>query len=371
MTSEKVRVGVVFGGRSGEHEVSLRSAKSIIAALDKEKYDVVPIGIDKTGRWLTGGQLLLDVNGSVNEDSGHEVLLRHAPQDQHELMSVASQEMAANNTVQTLDVVFPIVHGTYGEDGALQGLFELADIPYVGAGVVGSAVGMDKAIFKHVMEANGIPLLPWQLVQRSAVQKDVDAVVQQLENSLNYPMFVKPANLGSSVGISKCSDSAELKEGLQEAAAYDRRIVVENGVNVRELEVSVLGNENPVASVVGEIRPKRDFYDYEAKYVTDDSELLIPAPLSEKQVAHIQQMAIDTYTAVDCAGLARVDFLLDVDTDELYINEVNTLPGFTSISMYPKLWEASGLSYSDLLDQLLTMALERHQEKATLKRDFY
>lgn len=229
---------------------------------------------------------------------------------------------------------------------------------------------MDKAIFKYVMAANGIPLLPWELVLSAAVTADVNGVVTQLEAKLAYPMFVKPANLGSSVGISKCEDATELVAGLIDAARYDLRLVIEQGVHVRELEVSVLGNEDPVASVVGEIRPKRAFYDYEAKYITDDSELLIPAPIDEVLTAEIQQLAIQTYEAVDCAGLARVDFLLDVETNRVYINEVNTLPGFTSISMYPKLWEAAGLSYSDLLDRLLTLAVDRHRAKAALKRDF-
>ena len=362
---KKMRVGVVFGGRSGEHEVSLRSANSIIQALDKTKYEVVPIGIEKNGRWLTGPALLATQSESLSDDDGHVVVLHPAPQEQHSLVPVE-----ADVAVEMLDVVFPIVHGTYGEDGTLQGLFELADIPYVGAGVVGSAVGMDKAMFKYVMAANGIPQLPWELVLSSAVRDDMAKVIVKLETALAYPMFVKPANLGSSVGISKCDDAAELEAGLLEAAQYDRRLVVEQGATVRELEVSVLGNEAPIASVVGEIRPERDFYDYEAKYVTDDSELLIPAPIAPELSERIRALAVETYAAVDCAGLARVDFLLDINDGEIYINEVNTLPGFTSISMYPKLWEASGLSYAELLDRLLVLAVERHEEKRALKRDF-
>jgi D-alanine-D-alanine ligase len=252
----------------------------------------------------------------------------------------------------------------------VQGLLELADLPYVGAGVVGSAVGMDKAIFKHVMTANGLPVLPWRLVLSSEWQANATAVLQALEAALPYPMFTKPANLGSSVGICKCTNRTELQAGLDEAAAYDRRIVVEQGANVRELEVAVLGNDHPTASIVGEIRPRRDFYDYVAKYVSDDSELLIPAPLEPELAEQVRTIALQAYRAIDCAGLGRVDLLLDKDSGALYINEINTIPGFTNISMYPKLWEASGLPYSALLDKLIDLALERHAEKSRLEKSF-
>jgi D-alanine-D-alanine ligase len=272
-------------------------------------------------------------------------------------------------------VLIPVLHGTYGEDGTVQGLLELAGLPYVGAGVVGSAVGMDKAIFKHVMVANGIPILPWQLVVKRDWLAGETAVLDQIEAALSYPVFTKPANLGSSVGISKCRNRAELKAGLDEATQFDRRVVVEQGINVRELEVAVMGNDNPSASVIGEVRPRRDFYDYTAKYLAEpgsaeDSELIIPAELDEATAATVTDLALRAYKAIDCAGLGRVDLLLDTDTGSLYLNEINTIPGFTRISMYPKLWEATGIPYSELLDHLIDLALDRYEEKSTLKTDF-
>ncbi|MFK7801158.1 MAG: D-alanine--D-alanine ligase family protein [Anaerolineae bacterium] len=362
----KLRVGVIFGGRSGEHEVSLRSARSVMAALDRNKYEVIPIGITKEGQWLAGDAMALLADGKQDAETT-SVILPPAPSEQHGLVSADSASTTGN--VSGLDVVIPVLHGTYGEDGTVQGLLELAGVPYVGAGVTGSAVGMDKAIFKYVMEANGLPQLPWVLVLTSWWHHDPEAILAMLENELSYPMFVKPANLGSSVGISRCADRDGLKAGLIEASQFDRRIVVEQGANIRELEVAVMGNDQPQASVVGEIRPKRDFYDYEAKYITDDSELLIPAPIDGALAEQIQSMAIAVYMAIDCAGLGRVDLMLDKDSGELYVNEINTLPGFTSISMYPKLWEASGVSYSQLLDYLIEFAVSRNKVKAALKTE--
>ncbi|HFC11472.1 MAG TPA: D-alanine--D-alanine ligase [Anaerolineae bacterium] len=364
---QKLRVGIIFGGRSGEHDVSLRSARSVMQALDREKYEIVPIGITRTGEWkVAQSKLLATSNGSVPllEADAHDAraatLLSGA--ETSALLQIDSE--AKLTEFATLDVVFPVLHGTYGEDGTVQGLLELANVPYVGGGVVGSAVGMDKAIFKYVMESQGLPVLPWKLVLRSRWQEDENAVLSLLESTLNYPMFTKPANLGSSVGIAKCADRAALKAGIADAARFDRRIVVEQGVQtVRELEVAVLGNDRPTASVVGEIRPKRAFYDYKAKYITDDSALLIPAPISAEMSDKIRQLAIAAYTAIDGAGLGRADFLLDAESGQLYINEINTLPGFTDISMYPKLWEATGLTYSGLLDKLIELALERFDEK--------
>ena len=369
----KIKVGVIFGGRSGEHEVSLLSAQSVMAALDREKYDVVPVGITRHGRWLTGDVVAALTEGKTDVQTA---ALLPDPQAAGLMELHESGEQAGGLTAVTqLDVLIPILHGTYGEDGTVQGLLELADLPYVGAGVVGSAVGMDKAIFKHVMVANGLPVLPWKLVTRQEWQVGGTAVLDDLEAALHYPMFTKPANLGSSVGISKCKNRAELEAGLNEAAQYDRRIVVEQGVNVRELEVAVLGNENPAASVVGEIRPRRDFYDYTAKYLAapdsdDYSELIIPAELDAATAVTVQNLAIRAYKAIDCAGMGRVDLLLDTDTGALYLNEINTIPGFTRISMYPKLWEASGLPYPQLLDKLIELALERHAEKANTKTSF-
>jgi len=266
-------------------------------------------------------------------------------------------------SIGALDVVFPVLHGPYGEDGTIQGLLELADIAYVGAGVVGSAVGMDKAIFKAVMVAHGIPILPYQLVQRGDWEADREAILDAVEGALSYPVFVKPCNLGSSVGVSKARSREELRLALDEAAAYDRRLLVEQGIDAREIEVSVLGNEDPIASVPGEVVPGDEFYSYDDKYINDTAKLLIPAPLDAETVARIRQIAVDAYRAIDCAGLGRADFLLDKASGDLYMNEINTIPGFTSISMYPKLWEASGISYPELVDRLIQLALSRHADK--------
>jgi len=368
--SRKLRIGVLFGGRSGEHEVSLRSAQSVMAALDPARYEVVPIGITKDGRWVAG-----DAAGALTSGSRPVTLLPEpAAAAGAELLALdRSGDGSSMSVIAELDVVVPVLHGTYGEDGTVQGLLELAGLPYVGAGVVGSAVGMDKAIFKHVMEANGLPVLPWRLFTRSQWQRDPAAVLDAIEDSLPYPVFTKPANLGSSVGISKCSDRAGLRAGLDEAARYDRRLIVEQGIHrPRELEVAVLGNDEPRASVVGEVRPRREFYDYVAKYLLEpgseaESELLIPAPIEPALANMVRALAVRAYRAIDCAGLGRVDLLLDDATGDLYLNEINTIPGFTSISMYPKLWEASGLSYDELLDRLIELALERHAEKADLE----
>lgn len=367
--NSKIRVGIIFGGRSGEHEVSLQSAQSVMDALDKEKYTVIPIGIDKNGRWLTG-----DVMGALTEGKQSPTAALLPDPQSASLMQLTEAEAQPTGlaAVSTLDVIFPVLHGPYGEDGTVQGLLELASIPYVGAGVVGSAVGMDKAIFKHVMVANGLPVLPWLLVSNREWAERPSAVIDTIESTLTYPVFTKPANLGSSVGISKCNGRDELVAGMNEAVRYDRRVVVEQGVTVRELEVSVLGNHDPIASVVGEIRPRREFYDYVAKYLAepgseDDSELIIPADLPDKMATAVRELAVRAYRAIDCAGLARVDLLLDTDSNQLYLNEVNTIPGFTRISMYPKLWAASGLSYSELLDRLIELAIERHAEKGRLQ----
>lgn len=371
--SEKLRVGVIFGGRSGEHEVSLRSARSVMAALDRTKYDVIPIGITKEGQWLTGDAMSLLADGNADAETTAVILPPNPTQEMGlipaERLTSASAQAAPGAGITGLDVVIPVLHGTYGEDGTVQGLLELAGVPYVGAGVTGSAVGMDKAIFKYVMDANGLPQLPWVLVLTSWWHHDPEAILALLEDELTYPMFVKPANLGSSVGISKCDNRDELKVGLIEASQYDRRLVIEQGANVRELEVAVMGNDAPQASVVGEIVPKRDFYDYEAKYITDDSELLIPAPIPAELSEQVQAIAVGVYMATDCAGLGRVDLMLDKDTGALYVNEINTIPGFTSISMYPKLWEATGVPYSELLDRLIEYAMVRNKVKAQLRTE--
>jgi D-alanine-D-alanine ligase len=374
----KLRIGIIFGGRSGEHEVSLMSARSVMAALDRERYEVIPIGITRTGRWLTG-----DVVAALTEGQPTATAALLPDPEMPGLMQMVAHganeitaESHHTNTlapVSRLDVIFPVLHGTFGEDGTVQGLLEMADIPYVGAGVVGSAVGMDKAIFKQVMAANELPVLPWRLVLSSRWQQQPEAVLDDIEAALAYPVFTKPANLGSSVGIAKCQNRAELRAGLDEAAHYDRRLIVEQGINARELEIAVLGNDAPQASVIGEVRPRRDFYDYVAKYLADgsdeESELIIPAELTPAQAARVTELALRAYQAIDCGGLGRVDLLLDKESGALYINEINTIPGFTRISMYPKLWEASGLSYPELLDRLVELALERHEAKMKLKRE--
>ena len=357
--THKIRVGVIFGGRSGEHEVSLNSARSVMNALDPEKYEVVQIGITHEGQWLTGEAMKALTAGSA--DNGSMALVQ---------TGTSETQISRLTASHAIDVVFPVLHGTFGEDGTVQGLLELAGVPYVGAGVVGSAVGMDKAIFKQVMASNEIPVLPWLLVLKNQWQTRPQTILDHIENKLTYPVFTKPANLGSSVGISKCRDRDELTAGLDEAARFDRRLVIEQGINARELEVSVLGNDDPIASIVGEVRPRRDFYDYVAKYVSDDSELLIPAPISPELMEQVRQMAVRAYQAIDCAGLGRVDMLLDKDSGDFYLNEINTIPGFTQISMYPKLWEATGLSYPQLLDRLVQLALERYEEKEKLTHQF-
>ncbi|MFQ5410096.1 MAG: D-alanine--D-alanine ligase family protein [Anaerolineales bacterium] len=370
MAKRKVRVGILFGGRSGEHEISLMSARSVRRAIDTDKYDVTLIGITKDGKWI-GGDDPLQALESGMADAPERVLL--GDPRRRALMQIDPQEggnAVTLSSVAELDVLFPVLHGTFGEDGTVQGLFELADMAYVGAGVVGSAVGMDKGVFKRVMQAIGVPVLPFVTIRRSAFERDPGGTLSEVEAVLAYPVFVKPANLGSSVGISKANDVDELVAALREAARWDRRIVVEQGIDAREIEVSVLGNDDPVASVAGEVVPQREFYDYEAKYVTDDSELLIPAPISAAQLAELQAIAIRAYRAIDCGGMARVDFLLDRTSGELWLNELNTLPGFTKISMYPKLWEASGLNYPDLIDRLIELALERKADRDRTERSF-
>lgn len=371
--NNKLRIGVIFGGQSGEHDVSLMSAQSVMSALDREKYEIIPIGISREGRWITGNVFAALSSGA----SGSRPAALLPDPKAAALMQIdqSEKEAAGISVVAELDVVIPILHGTYGEDGTVQGLLELAGLPYVGAGVVGSAVGMDKAIFKYVMTANGIPVLPWLLAVNTTWAGDPSAIIDEIEAKLTYPVFTKPANLGSSVGICKCSNRPELVKGLAEAFRFDRRVVIEQGIDARELEVAVLGNEDPEASIVGEIRPRRDFYDYYAKYVAepgsdDESELLIPADISQEMSDEVRWLAIRAYKAIDCAGMGRVDLMLDKENGGLYLNEINTIPGFTQISMYPKLWEATGLSYAQLLDRLIALALERRDVKENLTTTF-
>ena len=367
--TKKIKLGIILGGRSGEHEVSLMSSRSVLSVLNPDKYDVVQIGINREGTWWSGSDVI-----SAFEKHTTTGLYRVFLQPEPGANTLFKREIVDGKEtiapVADLDVVFGVLHGTFGEDGTLQGFFEMADVAYVGAGVLGSSVGMDKGIFKDVMRANNIPVVDWFICTRKDIETDGNAVVSRAEKIAPYPLFIKPANLGSSVGISKAKNRADLLEGILDAARYDRRILIEKGVNAREIEVSVLGNENPRASVPGEIRPSDEFYSYNAKYVDGKSELFIPAPISEDLIKLVQDLAVKSYKAIDCAGLARVDFLLDRDTDELYLNEINTIPGFTAISMYPKLWEASGLSYAKLVDELIDLALERKAERSKSKRTF-
>ena len=359
-----LRVGLIFGGRSGEHEVSLLSAQGVMNAIDKAKYHVVPIGITKAGRWLASGDPFKALSSGAMAESNPALILAEPSERGLMRLEELEQERALTAVqVSQLDVVFPILHGPYGEDGTVQGLLELAGLPYVGAGVAASAVGMDKVLFKMIMEAEGVPVVPYVVILRKTWEREPDEVLDRIEAKVGYDCFVKPANLGSSVGISKAHDRAELRAALDDAARYDRKLLVEVAIDAREIEVSVLGNDEPMVSVPGEIVPCNEFYDYAAKYLDGESELLIPAPIPSGTAETILALAVEAYRAIDCAGMARVDFLLDRETGSAYLNEVNTLPGFTPISMYPKLWEASGISYPELIDRLIQLALERHKDK--------
>lgn len=367
--SNKIQLGVLFGGRSGEHEVSLMSAKSILDVLNPAKFNVIQIGIAHDGTWWSGADVLSCFEkGSTNDL--YKVVLMPEPGKATLYKRVVKDNLEELSALTTLDVIFPVLHGTFGEDGTLQGFLEMADIAYVGAGVLGSSVGMDKGIFKDIMRANSIPVVDWLICSRKEISSDIRSIMLRAEKLAPYPLFVKPANLGSSVGISKCKNRSDLMKGILEAARYDRRILIEKGVNAREIEISVLGNEESQVSIPGEIRPSDEFYSYKAKYIDGTSELMIPAQLEPTLIQKIQHLALDVYKAIDCAGMARVDFLLDRETDQLFVNEVNTIPGFTSISMYPKLWEASGISYPDLIEKLIDLAIERKIERNKSERVF-
>jgi D-alanine-D-alanine ligase len=370
---KKLRVAVIFGGRSGEHEVSIASAASIFKHLDPARYEAVPIKIEKDGRWTRAS----DVPTSISAAEVHQGITGQVASGQVASRQVGSRQVSALQPIDPtttltsggIDVVFPVLHGPYGEDGTVQGLLELANVPYVGAGVLGSAVGMDKAVMKTLFRARDLPVGPYLVVLRPEWAADARGVETRVARELGFPVFVKPANLGSSVGISKAKTPAEFTEAMRLALQFDRKIVIEQAVpHAREIECAVLGNDNPQASVPGEIIPLREFYDYEAKYMdADGSRLEIPAALTDTQAGEIRRLAIEAFRACDLSGLARVDFLVNRETGETFLNEVNTLPGFTTISMYPKLWEASGLPYAELLDRLLALAVERHTEKQQLR----
>jgi len=400
----KLRVGILFGGRSGEHEVSLLSAASVLNAIDKTKYEVVPIGITKDGRWLTAERAEQLLKGDVGSRAaktapaqekhlragdpeatpgaavlamGESVVVPPEPVHREAGLTPFQTEAtvlrrAADRAIN-VDVIFPVLHGTFGEDGTIQGLLELADIAYIGAGVLGSAAGMDKDVMKALFRTAGLPIVKHVTVLRSAWATTAKKVEKLVETKLKYPVFVKPANLGSSVGISKAHDRKELGPAIEEAAKFDRKIVIEEGVGgkkhkAREIECAVLGNDTPQASIAGEIVPCKEFYDYDAKYLAEGSELVIPAKLSKTEMKLVQALAIAAFQAVDCSGLARVDFLMEPKSRKLYVNEINTMPGFTAISMYPKLWAATGISYPELIDRLIQLGVERHEDK---KRNRY
>ena len=363
--AKKLRVGILFGGRSAEHEVSLRSAQNIISAADRDKYEIIPIGITKQGRWRAGIPPGAFSKGAALQavlHKGQEVLPAASPQRCAQLVPVPGS--GAKGSLGRLDVIFPVLHGTFGEDGTIQGLLELVGIPYVGAGVLGSAVGMDKEVMKRLFRERGLPIVPYLVVHRAGFEAAPRKTCQAIEKKFRYPVFVKPVNLGSSVGISKARNRKELITAVETAAAYDRKVLVERAIRGREIECAVLGNDNPIASVPGEIVPAGEFYDYEAKYLEDTARLIVPAPLRAAQTKQIQRLAVEAFRAAECSGMARVDFFLAKGRGKIYLNEINTIPGFTSISMYPRMWEATGLTYPRLIDRLIELALERHHEKA-------
>ena len=366
--NQKIRVGLVFGGKSGEHEVSLASAQSVLRALDETKYEPVLIGITKEGKWLIGGNPLKQLMQATqspllkasNGANGANALVAHD----------ATRVTTADALTANVDVVFPLLHGPNGEDGTLQGLLELADLPYVGAGVAASAVGMDKALMKALFRNAGLPVAEFLVVLRHKWETEPEETIRGIETIIKYPCFVKPANLGSSVGISKARNWDELTQALSNAAQYDRKIMVERAVDGREIECSVLGNDAPLASLPGEVIPEREFYDYDAKYADAQTRLIVPADLRGEQVRAVQDLAVRAFQAIDCSGMGRVDFFIERLDGKILVNEINTIPGFTAVSMYPKMWEASGLSYAQLIDRLLQLALERHADKKRNKMTY-
>ncbi|MFB5189342.1 D-alanine--D-alanine ligase [Alicyclobacillus fastidiosus] len=375
MPLNRIKVGVVFGGKSGEHEVSLQSAKSVIEALDPHQYTIVPIGISKSGRWHVGKNAVK----SLEEEQKATKKVTSGPaasfinEQVGGLTSVSAQstpEPLPPTLAGDVDVIIPVMHGTYGEDGSIQGLLELMDVAYVGAGILASAVGLDKIVMKQVFGSVGLPQVRYVGCTRKTWKTRPQEIIEEVESTFGYPCFVKPANLGSSVGITKAKSRGELERAMELAAQYDRKIIIEEGLDVREVEVAVLGNDTPQVSVAGEIVPSSEFYDYKAKYIGGTSKLIIPAELTNEQRQAIETYAAQAFQAIDCSGLARVDFFIEKSSGKVIINEINTMPGFTRYSMYPKLWEASGMSYTKLLDTLIQLALERNNEKRELTRNF-
>ena len=363
---KRLRVGILFGGRSGEHEVSLASAASVIRALDTEKYEAVPIGITKDGRWLVGAAAQKMTEQKMLPEllkTGERVVLPPDPS------ASALVPMGPGSTQPSVkvDVIFPVLHGTFGEDGTVQGLLDLAGVPYVGAGVLGSAVGMDKDVQKRLFREAKIPIVEFLAIPRHKWETNRGQTLVAIKKKFRFPLFVKPATLGSSVGMTRVHNAAELPAAMDLAASFALKIIVERAIRGREIEVAVLGNDDPRASVPGEIIPHREYYDYSAKYLESGSRIEIPAKLSKKQIAQFQEYAVRGYRSIECAGMARVDFFLERSTKKIYLNEINTIPGFTSISMYPKMWEASGVPYKELISRLIELAIEQHAEKTRTK----
>ena len=363
MGAKKIRVGLIFGGKSGEHEVSFCSASSIIKAIDKDKYTVVPIGITKKGRWISPQDSELALQSGRIEGK-NTVILLNDPSGKALVRIDNNQRLDKGSALERLDLVFSVLHGPHGEDGTVQGLLELADIPYVGAGVVASAISMDKDLMKIIFRQRDLPVLKWMTIKRKEWQKDKEKILSLVQDDFEYPLFVKPTNLGSSVGVTKVHKKEELDKAIDLASSYDRKILIEEGLEeVREIECSVLGNDEPQASVVGEVKPAGEFYDYDSKYIDKETQLIVPADLPDGVSRKVQEIALRAFKAIDAAGMARVDFFVSKKENKIYLSEINTIPGFTSASMYPRLWEASGIPYSELIDRLIHLALERHQDK--------
>jgi D-alanine-D-alanine ligase len=370
MRAKKLKVGIIFGGRSGEHEVSFCSASSIMKAINRNKYTVVPIGITKEGRWISPQESALALESGKIEGK-NTVILLNDPAGKTLISIDNHQEFKKETWEGKLDVIFPVLHGPYGEDGTIQGLLELADIPYVGAGVAASAVSMDKELMKTIFKQKSLPVLKWLTIKRKDWQKDKEEILSLIQNTFEYPLFVKPTNLGSSVGITKVHRKEELEKAIDLASSYDRKILIEEGLEgAREIECSVLGNDKPQTSVVGEVKPAREFYDYDSKYIDQATQLIVPADLPENVSEKVRKIALCAFKAIDAAGMARVDFFVTKKENKIYLNEINTIPGFTSVSMYPRLWEASGVSYPELIDRLIQMALERYQDKKQNKTSY-
>ncbi|OIP74878.1 MAG: D-alanine--D-alanine ligase [Candidatus Infernicultor aquiphilus] len=370
MRAKKLKVGIIFGGRSGEHEVSFCSASSIIKAINRDKYIVIPIGITKEGRWISPYESALALESGKIEGKSTVILVNN-PSGKSLISIDNHQEFKKETWEGKLDVIFPVLHGPYGEDGTIQGLLELADIPYVGAGVASSAVSMDKELMKTIFRQKSLPVLKWLTIKRKDWQKDKEEILSLIQNTFEFPLFVKPTNLGSSVGITKVHRKEELEKALDLASSYDRKILIEEGLEgAREIECSVLGNDEPQTSVVGEVKPAGEFYDYDSKYIDQATQLIIPADLPEEVSEKVRKIALCAFQAIDAAGMARVDFFVTKKENKIYLNEINTIPGFTSVSMYPRLWEASGVSYSKLIDRLIQLALERYQDKKQNKTSY-